>query len=164
MEVTEYRIPVPLRAGTADPGSLGVERWACGVCASFEEWPEDRYTFVLPDIGRPVFVEHEAERLVTSGTAPGDVGVARRFADLDGLIVCLLEISNPSVMWDLSRGVRCGLSVTAHTDPPPDGGPEWVYIAEVSLCEHPKDVLARVVSLGEQGLRDWAVLTGEEVR
>jgi hypothetical protein len=139
------------------------ERWACGVAASHQEWPPDRYTFQLTDIGRPVYLDHEPDWLGASGYIPGDVGVCRRFAEVDGLVIVLLEITAPAVLLDLAAGKRTGLSVTAHLDPPPDGGPDWVYIAEVSLTSRPKDPLARVVSTGLLALRDWETLTGEAV-
>jgi hypothetical protein len=161
--VTVYRIPPPVRSGPAVPSSLGVERWACGVCASWEQWPADRFTFQLPDIGRPVFVEHREEMFVSSGMAAASVGTARRFAQVDGLVIVLLEITEPSVLWDLAEGKRNGLSIKAHMDPPPTGGADWTYIAEVSLTARPKDPLARVVSTGQVALDDWLSLTGEAV-
>jgi len=163
--VTAYRIPLPARSGPADVGDgrFSVERWACGVAASWEEWPPDRYTFALPNVGRPVFVDHEEDQIVTSGSAPADVGVARRFAETGGLVIVLIELSAASVVWDLAQGKRNGLSIKAHLDPPPGGGPEWVHIAEVSLTSRPRDPLARVVSTGQFALHDWQVLTGEPV-
>ena len=163
--MTVWRIPPPVRGGPAAAGNLGVERWLCGVAASYEKWPQGEYTFQLPDWGLPVLVAHEDRRVVSSGEpAPGDVGAARRFAEVDGLgVVVLLELSAdyPSLLRDLAEERRTGLSVTAYVDPPPDGGPAWVYFSEVSLTEHPRDPLARVVSSGHLALGDWASLTGE---
>ena len=161
--MTEYRVPLPARSGPADAADLGVERWACGVAASYEEWPPDRYEWRLPEYGLPLRVDHREQMFASSGAVDGTVGAVRRFAQVDSLVVCLIEVTSPSVMWDWSRGVRCGLSVMSHVDEPPAGGPAWVYFSEVSLTGHPKDPLARVVSLGQAGLDDWRALTGEEV-
>lgn len=161
----QYRIPPPARLGAASgAGSVSVERWLCGLAATYDLWPRAEYTFRLPDIGRPVYVDHHEERVVSSGMADASVGVARRFAEIDGLrVVVLLEITSPSVLWDVAEGRRNGLSISAHMDEPPGGGPEWVYIAEVSLTATPRDPRARVVSTGQLALRDWEVLTGEVV-
>jgi hypothetical protein len=95
---------------------------------------------------------------------PGDVGAARRFAEVDGLgVICLIEIAADyaGVLWDVAEGRRNGLSVTAHLVEPPGGGLEWVYFSEVSLTSTPRDPLARVVSSGQLALDDWRTLTGE---
>ncbi|HET9969820.1 MAG TPA: hypothetical protein VFQ68_16415 [Streptosporangiaceae bacterium] len=164
--MTAWRIPPPARGAPAAAGKLSAERWLCGVAASYEEWPQAEYTFRLPGYGLPVYVGHEAERIVTSGFVPGDVGAARRFAEIDGLgVVVLIEISAdyPSLLWDVSAGKRCGLSVCAHIDEPPGGGQAWVYFSEVSLTEHPQDPRARVVSSGTLALQDWQDLAGEAI-
>jgi hypothetical protein len=159
--VTVYRVPA--RSGAAVASDLGVEKWACGVAASWEQWPPDRFEFRLADIGRPVYVDHHPEQIAAPGFVPADVGTARRFAQVDGLLVVLLEITSPGVLWDLAQGKRNGLSIKAHLDQPPGGGPQWAYIAEVSLTSRPKDALARVVSTGQLALDYWRTLTGEEV-
>lgn len=165
--MTVWRIPPPVRGGPAAAGNLGVERWLCGVAASYEKWPEDRFAFRLPVCGLPVYVGHEEKRIVSSGEpAPGDVGVARRFAEVEDLgVIVLIEIGAdyPSLLRDLTEERRTGLSVCAYLDPAPDGGPVRVYFSEVSLTEHPRDRLARVVSTGQLALDDWASLTGEPV-
>lgn len=155
-------VPPPVRAGAADAGSLSAERWACGVAASSEEWPEDRFTWRLPEYGLPLRIDHEEEWIVPSGSAPGEVGAARRFADIGGLVAVLLEITAAPVIWDLAEGRRRGLSVMAHVHEPPGGGPAWVYFSEVSLTSRPKDPLARVVSTGRLALADWRALTGDQ--
>ena len=162
--MTAWPVPPPARSGPAAAGSPGTERWLCGICASYEAWPPGEYTFRLPAVGLPLYVGHQAQRVVSSGEpAPGDVGACRRFAEVDGLgAVVLIEISAdyPSLLWDVAeRGA--GLSVTAHLDEPPGGGPVWVYFSEVSLTGHPRDPLARVVSSGALALADWEALTGE---
>ncbi len=163
--MTTWQMPPPARSGPAAAGSLGVERWLTGICASYERWPQGEYTFRLPPTGLPLYAGHQEQRIVSSGEpAPGDVGVARRFAEVDGLgVVVLLEVGAdyPSLLWDIAESRRCGLSVTAYVDPPPDGGPAWVHFSEVSLTEHPRDPLARVVSTGALALADWTSLTGE---
>jgi hypothetical protein len=159
--MTAWQVPPPARSGPAAAGSLGAQRWACGIAASYQEWPQAEYTFRPPDdIGLPVYVGHQETRIVTSGFADGSVGAARRFAEVPGLgVVVLLEIAGLSVLRDIAEGKRCGLSVTAYVDPPPGGGPAWVYFSEISLTEHPRDPLARVVSSGALALSDWASLT-----
>lgn len=164
--MTTWQIPPPARSGPAATGNLSVERWLTGICATYERWPQDEYTFRLPPTGLPLYVSHEEERIVTSGFAPGDVGAARRFAEVDGLgIVVLIEVGAdyPSLLWDVAEGRRNGLSIGYCTDEPPGGGPEWLYIREVSLTERPADPLARVVSCGAVALSDWEILTGERV-
>lgn len=161
--MTAWQIPPPARSGPDAAGNLGAERWACGIAASYQEWPQAEYTFRPPDdIGLPVYVGHQEKRIITSGFADGSVGAARRFAEVDDIgVIVLLEVAEPSVLWDIAESRRCGLSVTAYVDPPPGGGPAWVYFSEVSLTEHPRDPLARVVSTGQLALSDWASLTGE---
>jgi len=138
-----------------------VERWLCGVAASREQWPEDRYTFQLPCTGLPVHIDHQDLWACSSGMVPGDVGAARRFAEVGGLgVVCLIEIAadHPAVLWDVAEGRRKGLSVTAHPVEPPGGGLEWVYFSEVSLTSTPRDPLARIVSSGQLALDNWRIL------
>src|SRR5205823_7671310 len=116
----------------------------------------DRYTFQLPCTGLPVFIGHQW--VCSSGMVPGDVGAARRFAEVDGLgVICLIEITpdHPGVLWDVAEGRRRGLSVTAHPVEPPGGGLEWVYFSEVSLTSTPRDPLARIVSRDRLALDDW---------
>ncbi|MBO0813678.1 MAG: hypothetical protein J2P30_00775 [Actinobacteria bacterium] len=141
------------------------ERWLFGLAASREEWPAGEYEFRLPPCGLPLLIGHEEYSLAPSGRVPGDVGVARRFHEVSEGIVCLAEIGAEfvSVLWDVAERKRAGLSVKAHLDPPPGGGPTWVYFAEVSLTATPADRLARVVSHGKAALEDWQALTGEEV-
>jgi hypothetical protein len=76
-------------------------------------------------------------------------------------VIVLMEITSPSVLWDVAEGRRNGLSIHAHMGEPPVGDREWVWISEVSLTATPKDPLARVVSIGRLALHDWEVLTGE---
>jgi hypothetical protein len=129
-----------------------------------EKWPPGEYTFRLPLTGLPVYVDHQEEQAAASGFVPGDIGAARRFAEVDGIgLVTLIEIHAPAVLWDLAAGRRTGLSIGYCLDPPPDGGPEWVYLREVSLTSQPGDPRARVVSSGRLALHNWEVLTGEFV-
>jgi hypothetical protein len=81
--VTTYRIPPPARSGPAT--AAAVERWLCGIAASYERWPREGYTFVIPPTGLPLYTGHEEQRFVTSGIVGGDVGAARRFAEVDGV-------------------------------------------------------------------------------
>jgi hypothetical protein len=166
--MTAYWIPPPARSGpaVAGSGSLSVERWLCGVAASVEAWPPDRYTFQLPELGLPVHVDHAEQMFAPSGAVDASIGTARRFAEVDGLgVICLIEIAadHPSVVWDVAEGRRNGLSVTAYPVEPPGGGLEWVYFSEVSLTSTPRDPLARIVSSGQLALGDWRTLTGEDM-
>jgi hypothetical protein len=160
-----YRVPVPARSGPAAAGSLSAEAWLCGVAASYEEWPQAEYTFRLPELALPVYVDHEEKQISSSGYLPGDVGAARRFAEVDGLgVIVLIEIAadHPAILWDVAAGRRTGLSVSAHLDEPPGGGPTWVWFSEVSLTSRPADQLARVVSTGQLAFDDWRALTGQD--
>lgn len=165
--MTTWRIPPPGRSGPAPAGN-SAERWLCGIAASYEQWPPGEYRFQLPDWGLPVYADHREERHVSSGEpAPADVGAARKFHEIDGLgVVVLIEISAdyPGLLRDVAERKRTGLSVCAHLDEPPIGGPAWVYFSEVSLTDHPRDPLARVVSTGRLALGDWEALTGEPAR
>lgn len=155
----------PARSGPAAAGSPGVERWLTGLAASYERWPRDEYTFRLPPCAMPLYAGHQEQRIVSSGEpAPGDVGVVRLAAEVEDLgVIVLIEVGAdyPSLLWDVTEGRRRGLSIGYCTDPPPGGGPEWLYIREVSLTERPADRLARVVSSGPLALSDWSALTGE---
>jgi hypothetical protein len=163
--VTVYRIPPPARSGPAT-GNAGPEHWLCGIAASYERWPQPEYTFQIPPTGLPLYIGHEEKWIDSSGMVPGEVGAARRFAEIDGVgLVTLIEVAadHATLLWDVAEGRRSGLSIGGCLDPPPGGGPEWLYIREVSLTEHPADPRARVISSGELALRDWEVLTGEHV-
>jgi hypothetical protein len=162
--VTAYRVPA--RSGPADVGDgrFSVERWLCGVVASYEEWPQDRFSFRLSGGGLPLFISHEEQFIHYSGTVPGDVGAARRLVELEGIgVVALIEVSAPAVLLDVAQGKRTGLSVCAHVDDEVPVGPAWVWFSELSLTEHPVDPLARVVSTGQVALDDWLALTGEVI-
>ncbi|HXZ72639.1 MAG TPA: hypothetical protein VEH31_17455 [Streptosporangiaceae bacterium] len=108
-----YRAVPGLRPGGT--GSLpGPERWLFGLASSYEMWPPDRYTFRLPPCALPLYASHEEHRAVSSGFVPGDIGVARMFAEVEGLGLCVLaEVSgdHPGILWDLAEGRRNGLSV-----------------------------------------------------
>lgn len=161
--MTAWRIPPPARSGPAAAGSPGAERWLCGIAASYERWEPGRYSFRLPPCAVPLYAGHQEKRITISGEpAPGDVGVARRFAEVDGIgVVVLIEVAEPSLLWDVAEGRRNGLSIGYCTDPPPGGGPELLYIREVSLTGHPADPLARVISQGKLALGDWVALACE---
>jgi hypothetical protein len=160
---------IPPRPGEiAEPPAARPEsaQWLFGLCATYDRWPREEYSFRLPPCGIPLLLDHRERQIVTSGVAPGDVGVARRFAEIPDLgVVCLLEVSrsHPTILWDIAEDRRSGLSVKAHLDPPPGGGPDWVYLREVSLTSAPADSRARVASSGVNALADWELLTGEVV-
>jgi hypothetical protein len=164
--VTTYRVPSPAAAPHTAASSPSAARWALGLAASCEQWPQSRFQFVLPATGLPLFVRHEDTRFVSSGSVSGQVGAARYFAEISGLgVVCLIEVSAeyPSIMWDWAQGRQAGLSVTAHyLEDVPDGARSPVHFSEVSMCDSPRDPLAWVVSLGQMALDDWTVLTGED--
>jgi hypothetical protein len=162
--VTVYRVPAAV-PHTAAPAAPSADRWALGLAASYQHWPQDRYEFRLPGTGLPLYAEHEYAWAVTSGFISAALGAARYFAEVDNVgLICLIEVESPSVMWDWARGVRAGLSVCAHhPDEAPDGGLIPVHFSEVSLAGTPTDPAARVVSLGQMALDDWQWLTHEEV-
>jgi hypothetical protein len=164
--VTAYRVPRPVRSGPADAGNLGAEKWLCGIAASYERWPQDEYTFRVPPCALPLYAEHREEMLVPAGEVPAVIGAARRFREIEGVgLVSLIEVggAHPSVVWDVAAGRRAGLSIGYCLDPPPDGGPEWICLSEVSLTGTPGDPRARVISSGQLALDDWRALTGEAV-
>ena len=161
--MTAYGLP-PADPGPRAAAGPGVERWLFGLAASYERWPQDRYTFALPTVGLPLYVGHEERRVVSSGLIAGDVGAARYFAEVDGLgLVVLAEVApdHPGIMWDLSEGRFNGLSIGCCLDPLPGSDHEWVYLREVSLTNHPADPRARVISTGRLAFADWELLTGE---
>lgn len=165
--MTTYRVPVPAASPHTASSPPGADRWACGIAASYGRWPRDRFRFVLPGTGLPLYVRHEAKQIAVSGLVSGAVGAARFFAEVEGVgLVTLIEVSaeHPSIMWDWSHGRQAGLSVYAEwLDDVPDGARRQVHFREVSLTGTPRDPLARVVSLGQMALDDWATLTGERL-
>jgi hypothetical protein len=157
---------IPPRCEPAASGGTSVERWLFGLAASYERWPRDRYTFQVPGVGLPLYMSHTERRIVSAGVIDGDVGVARRFAEVDGLgLVVLLEVGPDymSVLRDVAEERCNGLSIGYCLDEPPGGGPEWLYTREISLTASPADPRARVISRGQGALHDWEVLTGEIV-
>lgn len=154
---------VALPAAPPDPG-----RWFLGLAASYQRWPRDAYEFVVPPCAVPLYNGHRERFIVSSGAVPGDIGVCRRFTEVEdqGLVVLaeVAAVHAPGIIRDFAWGRAGGLSVKVHLlDDSPDGV-TWLYPSEVSLTSCPADPPCRVISTGQRALDHWAALTGETVK